>query len=232
MFAAIDRKLSSLHAAFVFMHNIFPLNKKRIVKRWWQTQFCGSGTVYSGVGLLADLSSKKLMNNTQILLVWHPADFEFQINLIGPKTAGKDTTAVPVKHAVTLRFLTKGDACTSLQPLQSFETNNRQNYSTSYNLRWLSPGGVFSMSIVILGISWIPEHRLSFEQFCGWSRVVVIPLHWKLQYAKKGLGKIEWRSNEDQERKSFQLDDARRNTYTPARGVLCNILWCWLESRQ
>jgi hypothetical protein len=120
MFAAIGRKLSSLQAAFVFLHDILPSNKKRRIRRRWQTQFCRSGTVYSGATLLADFSSKKLVGSTQILLVWHPVGFEFLINLICPKFARKDITygtAVPVEQrvAITLRFLTTGDSYTSPQ---------------------------------------------------------------------------------------------------------------------
>jgi hypothetical protein len=49
-----------------------------------------------------------------------PADFEFLINLIGPKTAKKDTA---YRAAVPLRVLATGDSYTSLQYL--FKTSKK-----------------------------------------------------------------------------------------------------------
>jgi hypothetical protein len=53
-------------------------------------------------------------------------------------------------------------------------------------LRYFFPSIIFSMFIVMLGMCWIPEHRLSSVQFYRCQRAFVISLNEKLQYAKEG----------------------------------------------
>jgi hypothetical protein len=123
MFAAGGRNMSPLQvasAASVFINPILSENKERRGRHWWQTQLCRSGTANNGASLLADLKFQEVSGQFANLTLMAPADFEFPINVIGPKTAKKDATyraAVPVEErlAVTLRVLATGDSYTSLQ---------------------------------------------------------------------------------------------------------------------
>jgi hypothetical protein len=127
--------------------------------------------VYSGASLLADLKFLEIIGQYKKFTRMAPADFEFLITLISMKIA-KDRTyraAVPVEErlAVTLRVLATGDSYTSLQYL--FKISKQaigQNIPEAHSLRQFFPRIVFRVFIVIRGMCWNPEHRLSFVQFC------------------------------------------------------------------
>jgi hypothetical protein len=101
------------------------------------------------------------------------ADFDFQINVFGPHMV-KDTTCrtvAPVEGrlAVTLRFFFWRGGRLLAIPTPAHDTFSKfrnsevsrlfQKPTTFANF---SPSVVLSVFIAVLGVWWIPEHRLQF----------------------------------------------------------------------
>jgi signal transduction protein with GAF and PtsI domain len=77
-------------------------------------------TVYNGASLSADFYFQEISGQEKNFTQTAPANFEFLINSIDPKIAKNDTTyrsavSVEQRRPVTLRVLTTGDLCTSMQ---------------------------------------------------------------------------------------------------------------------
>lgn len=90
--------------------------KYRSKRRWWVRQLLQRRKTYSGERFIFDLHASDLFNNFTRM---SSTDFEFLINLIGPKVAKENTNfresiSVSVRLAITLRFLSSGESYHSL----------------------------------------------------------------------------------------------------------------------
>lgn len=90
--------------------------KYRSKRRWWVRQLLQRRKTYSGERFILDLHASDLFNNFTRM---SSTDFEFLINLIGPKVAKENTNfresiSVSVRLAITLRFLSSGESYHSL----------------------------------------------------------------------------------------------------------------------
>lgn len=109
-------------AAYIYIH--LALEKKsRRRRRWWQTQLFTRRSICGGKSLLLnDLRSQEVNGQFQNFMRMSSSDFDFLINLIGPKIAKNETIlrepiSIQDRLAVTLRFLATGESFTSLQYL-------------------------------------------------------------------------------------------------------------------
>jgi len=106
---------------FVHLYTL-RLNKTRKEQRWWKTQLCTSGEVYSGSSLLADLNFQSVSGLYKNFTQMSPSAYVFLIHLIGEKISKKDTAfrkviSVQESLTLTLSFLASGDSYFSLQQL-------------------------------------------------------------------------------------------------------------------
>ncbi|KAL4118877.1 hypothetical protein QTP88_011759 [Uroleucon formosanum] len=105
------------------IHSILKKRKrKRKKRRWWQTNVFKSRSIYSGSSLINDLRSQEINEQFNNFIRMSSVDFEYLINLSGPKIARMDITfrkaiSVQERLAVTLRYLATGDSYSSLQYL-------------------------------------------------------------------------------------------------------------------
>lgn len=114
--------MSSRVAAAAYIFISLALKQSRRKRRWWQTQLFAHRLHFSGSTLLTDLRTQEINGQFQNFLRMSSSDFDYLINLIGPKTektytAIRESISVQERLAVTLRFLATGESFSSLQYL-------------------------------------------------------------------------------------------------------------------
>lgn len=98
-------------AAFIVISEENNKKRPRRHPRYWQRSFLQARKNYSGSHLLTDLKVDDAAG-FKIFCRMSVTDFEYLLNLVGPKIAKRNT--LHERLAVTLRFLATGDSYTSL----------------------------------------------------------------------------------------------------------------------
>jgi hypothetical protein len=98
-----NNRLKLAAAAYIYIHMHYATKRRRRQRRWWQTLFFSKRAEYSSNNMLVDLKFQETSGQYKNFNRLSPLDFEYLINMIGPKVEKRSTCFREANCAFSLR---------------------------------------------------------------------------------------------------------------------------------